>query len=737
MLRTLPLIIFLFCVTFFRAQQFGDKSFYLVDSIPVKTFENYDILLLDSMLTLYHNEKNDTVRLHHLNYLVENLEDGNAWIPYNRLILKTARENSEKSFLSAAEKRFYKTMVAGAYNNYGYALNIEGKRDGALEYFLKSKEILEEIDHKAGLSDVYNNIGLIYKNAGQISKCLEYYFKCLKICEALDDTKGKASSLNNIGMMYKELEDYEKSLEYLHNALREWEKLDNKRGISNTLGNLGLLYSKVGKPELSLEYYFKALILNERIGDKEGIGTELGNVGWSYLEQGKYTKALEYFERSLQYRRMINDKAGIAYGIFNLGSVHRRLGNNDLALKYAMESLEMGRTLGYPDIIKRTSYLLYAIYKEQKMSDEALAMHELLIQMRDSMSNDQARKAGLKKQYQYEFELKEKELKTEQEMRELKHNDEMQRQRIVFIAAATVGVIFLIFSIVLYKRFRVTRQQKSIIEEQKQKMDTAFSALHEKNKEVMDSIYYARRIQNALLTSEDYFKQHLKRDYFILYKPKDIVSGDFYWCTNVTDEEGKVNKLYLVVGDSTGHGVPGAFMSLLNIGFLSEAINEKHIEDTDEIFNYARKRLIENVNKEGQKDGFDGAAFCIEQTPEGITRLSYSAANCKPLVIRRGEIIQLSNDRMPVGMGELNNKFSQFTFDIESGDSLYIFTDGFADQFGGPRGKKFKSKPLEEFIANISPLPVAQQHLKLSETFNTWKGNLEQVDDVCVVGIRF
>jgi serine phosphatase RsbU (regulator of sigma subunit)/Tfp pilus assembly protein PilF len=747
MLRQLAVLILILISFFIRAQQFGKKSFYLVDSLPVKSFENYDLALLDSILQLYHQEKSDTSRLNLLNFLAENLEDGRAWLPYNKMMLQKASQRLESKNLSDQEKRFYKTMIAGAYNNFGYTQNLEGNKEKALEFFLKSKEILEEINHSAGLSDVYNNIGLLYKNVGQISKCLEYYFKCLKICESLNDTKGKASSLNNIGMMYKELEEYEKSLEYLHNALNEWQKLDNKRGISNTFGNLGLLYGKVGKRDLALEYYFKALIINERIGDKEGIGTELGNIGWIYLEQGKTNKALEYFERSLQYRKLINDKAGTAYGIFNLGSAYRRMGNNELARKHAHEALNMGKSLGYPDIIKRTSYLLYALYKENNQHGEALQMHELFIQMRDSMINEQARKVGLKKQYQYEFELKEKELKTEQEMRELKYNDDIQRQRIIFIAAATIGIAFLIFSIVLYKRFRLTRMQKSIIEEQKEKMDTAFAALHEKNKEVMDSIFYARRIQNALLTSEEYFNKHLRREYFILYKPKDIVSGDFYWATHLhSDDENSTSEkislqnvdapFYLAVGDSTGHGVPGAFMSLLNIGFLSESINEKHISYPNEILNYTRRRLIENVNKEGQKDGFDGAVFCIQKDKAGKTSLSYAAANCKPLLIRNGEKIHLLQDRMPVGMGELNQPFSHHQISVEKNDMLYIFTDGFADQFGGPRGKKFKSRPLEDLLNSLSSLPTDEQQKHLNKTFDDWKGNLEQVDDVCVVGIR-
>ncbi|MCE3227032.1 MAG: protein serine/threonine phosphatase [Bacteroidetes bacterium] len=752
----LPLLPFLLLFSLLSwGQQYADKKFFLVDSLDKSKLENYDLGLLDSMLTIYHKEKVDTTKLSHILFMVENLEDQNAWIPYNDILFKTAKKALENKNLDKATNRFYKNILAGAYNNLGFYYNQIGKKEFALNYFKNSMELLEEINNKQGLSDVYNNIGLIYKNVGQISKCLEYYFKCLKICDELNDKRGKASSLNNIGMMYMDLGEYVKSLEYLRDALTEWEKLDVKRGMSSSLGNLGLLYSKMGRPNMSLEYYFKALILNEKNGDKEGIGTSLGNIGWIFFEQNKYQKALDYFERSLSYRKLVNDQAGIAYGYHSLGSVYRKLENYDLALEYGNKSYEMGKKLGYPDIVKRSSLLLYTVYKEKKMPSEALEMYEDFMQMRDSIQSEQTRKDGIKKQYQYEFDIKEKEYKSEQEKREIQYNSEIQRQKLVFNVSLIGGIILLLFLAVLYQRFRITNKQKAIIVDQKKELDNAFNALHEKNKEVMDSIYYARRIQSALLTTNEYFDKHLKKDYFILYKPKDIVSGDFYWATNIVQNglnnlkidqsstpddlnnlKQPLNLFYLAVCDSTGHGVPGAFMSLLNIGFLSEAINEKGLRNPNEIFSYTRKRLIENVNKEGQKDGFDGTLLCFESIENGNTQITYSSAYCKPVLVRNGRAIPLQNDRMPVGMSERMEDFKLYSITAEANDMLFLFTDGFADQFGGPKGKKFKYRPLEELMTSIANKPVNVQQEKLNKVFDDWKGHLEQVDDVCVIGIR-
>ena len=214
---------------------------------------------------------------------------------------------------------------------------------------------------------------------------------------------------------------------------------------------------------------------------------------------------------------------------------------------------------------------------------------------------------------------------------------------------------------------------------------------------------------------------------FILFKPKDIVSGDFYWATEHN------NKFYLAICDCTGHGVPGAFMSLLNIGFLSEAIKENDIETPNEIFNYVRTRLLNSISKEGQQDGMDGILICLDKVTKQLT---YAAANNEPILISNAQIKELAKDKMPVGKGEKNESFKLFSIDAKVGDTIYLYTDGFADQFGGPKGKKFKYKPLNELLLSNVAEPMERQKELLDTTIESWKGNLEQVDDILIVGIK-
>jgi serine phosphatase RsbU (regulator of sigma subunit) len=275
--------------------------------------------------------------------------------------------------------------------------------------------------------------------------------------------------------------------------------------------------------------------------------------------------------------------------------------------------------------------------------------------------------------------------------------------------------------------------QNSIISQQKNEVEQQKHLVEEKQREIVDSINYARRIQYTLLANDEFIRHYLPQ-HFVFFHPKDIVSGDFYWATFVKNKSDQFGKFFLAVCDSTGHGVPGAFMSLLNISFLNEAISEKGILAPHEVLNYVRQKLIENISKEGQKDGFDGILICMDTATKEIT---YSAANNAPLLVSaNGEYRELPKDRMPVGMGERKESFQLFSLEYQTGDSLYLYTDGYADQFGGDKGKKFKYKQLNDLILNNHILSLEQQENILKTKFHQWKGDLEQVDDVCILGIK-
>ncbi|MDO8998126.1 MAG: two-component regulator propeller domain-containing protein [Bacteroidota bacterium] len=261
--------------------------------------------------------------------------------------------------------------------------------------------------------------------------------------------------------------------------------------------------------------------------------------------------------------------------------------------------------------------------------------------------------------------------------------------------------------------------------------------IEEKQKEIVDSINYAQRIQRALLASDELLNTNLK-NYFLFFKPKDIVSGDFYWASHLVNGD-----FALVTADSTGHGVPGAMMSMLNISCLNEAINERKLKSPAEILNHARKRIIESLAQdgsvEGGKDGMDCSVIAFDFKNNKIT---YSSANNPIWILRQTEksveLIDLKGDRMPVGKHHKDaTPFNNHTVNLIKGDVIYTLTDGFADQFGGSKGKKFKHKQLQDILISSYGDSMEGQKQKIEDAFNNWKGNLEQIDDVCIIGVRF
>jgi serine phosphatase RsbU (regulator of sigma subunit) len=567
-----------------------------------------------------------------------------------------------------------------------------------------------------------NNIGLHYTNQGNISLALEYYHRCLKIMEENNDKSGIVVCLNNIGSIYRGQKDNIQALDYHLRALKLARAIDDKDGTASSLGYIGVVYNNQGNYERAIEFYKKSMKIREQINDPYGLAMSLSNLGLAYERQDKDSAALFYYEKALSQWYSIGDQEGVSYTFVNIGNLYLKNNNIKMAESKAIQAYDIAREIGFPEDTRDAAELLYKIYKKKGQWQKALEMQEIYIAMRDSINNEESQKAATKKLLQYQYEKDKLALKKDQEKKDLVRLEEKQRQRLITIMVCAVLVIVLVFSAFLFNRFRLIRKQKKIIEEQKH-------IVEEKQKEVIDSIKYARRIQNTLLADKQLIKKHLS-DFFIFYQPKDLVSGDFYWAA----EKNNSNDFYIAVCDSTGHGVPGAFMSLLNVSFLNEAINEQNISEPGDMFSYVRSRLISSVSQEGGKDGMDGVV--LRFSASSTSRISYAAAYNSPLIIRKGNIIEFGSDKMPVGQGERTEAFVSRSLDVETGDMLYLFTDGFADQFGGPKGKKLKYREFYRILSEIAALDTKQQEQELNRRFASWKGSLDQVDDVLVVGIR-
>lgn len=596
--------------------------------------------------------------------------------------------------------------------------------DEAMKHFLLALKYKTQAGETKSLSRVYSNIGNTYRQKGDYPKALEYSFKALRLNEENKDKKAIANSLNYIGQIYILLENYKDALTHLERSLELRKEIGDKRGVSNSLTDISTIFTYQGNYEKSIDYLKEALELRKEMNDRNGIAVCYQNLAGNYFYLEKYDKGISYYNLNLKLCEEIEDRHSMGVIYSNLGATFAEREKFSEARNYFSKALAVMKE--FNDKLQLRDLYLSMAKTSNSLGDykSALDQFQLHVAYRDSLVNEANTEQIVKTQMQYEFDKKEAVAaaahKLEFEKQEAVNGERSRRQTVIIVSVILVLLLVSGFAIFIMKSLKKTKQQKIVIEHQKHLVE-------EKQREIIDSINYARRIQHTLLAHADFLKSNLP-DHFVYFNPKDIVSGDFYWATK------RGSRFFLAVCDSTGHGVPGAFMSLLNISFMNEAITEKGIEQPNEVFNFVRRRLIDNISKEGQKDGFDGILVSIDSS-NGV--ISYAAANNSPLLISGGEARQLPCDRMPVGQGEKKDSFTLHHIQYRKGDVLYLYTDGFADQFGGPKGKKFMNKRLNEHLISIHSESTEKQKQKLKETFEDWRGMQEQVDDVCIIGCRF
>lgn len=730
--------------------------------------------VIDSLNAALKTEKHDTTKIRLLSELSEicEISDISKYTePCIQLCLK-----GEAATTDSKLKNFYMKLRAGAYNNGGFMAQIQGDNPKALDNYTRSLKLREEIKDSIGIATTLNNIGGIYEDQGDVGRGLEFYNKSLKIQKLIGDKTGAARSLNNMGSIYNNQGDVAKSLDHYHRSLKISEEINNKElialslsnisliyldqgdaakaleyqlrslkireetkdkwSIAGSLNNIGGMYNTAGNEKLAIEYYIKSLNMRKEIGDKKGVALTLNNLASCYQDQKNIEKAMEYYKEGLKMYEEAQDKQGVTLILRNMSSCLVDAGKMNEALDYGSRSMKLAKELGFPANIRNAALLLKTIYTRQGKYKDAYQMYELEIQMRDSINNEQTRKLSLKKQFQYEYDKKaaaDSVLNAEEEKvknaqltaQEAKLKSEKTKSYALYGGLAIV----LLFAGFMVNRFRVTNKQKQIIEFQKLLVEG-------KHKEITDSINYAERIQRSFLATKELLDNELK-NYFVLFQPKDVVSGDFYWARKLSNGD-----FLLATADSTGHGVPGAIMSILNISSLEKAVDEGLLEPA-QILNSTRKTIIERLQKdgspEGGKDGMDCSLICFNADQSSFT---HAAANNPIWVIRKNEsgvaeLIEAKPDKMPVGKHDKDKEsFAQHSFTLQKGDLVYTLTDGFADQFGGPHGKKFMYKQLKQLLIEISPDSMETQQQKLSTTLANWKKDMGQVDDITIIGIR-
>ncbi|GIV30298.1 MAG: hypothetical protein KatS3mg028_1364 [Bacteroidia bacterium] len=573
------------------------------------------------------------------------------------------------------------------------------------------------------------NLGVIYHEQGNYAKALEYFFQSLKINEEIGNIKGKATNLGNIGNVYFAQGDYAKALEYYFQALKINNDIGDKRGQAINSGNIGNVYFSQYNYAEALKYYFLSLKILKEIGNKRSQATNLGNIGNVYFAQGDYAKALEYYFQALKINNDIGDKRGQAINSGNIGNVYLKLKQFNTAEQYLKQAEQYCSELGTIYFFKDISKSLSELYEHKKKFKDALDYYKEYTQVKDSLNNEENRKALQTMELKYQYE-KEQALKEKEHQKQLAiQRKEKERQKVISYAIGSGLVLVLIFSLVIFNRLQITRKQKRIIEEQKQQVELQKQLVEQKNKEITDSITYAKRIQEAILPSESKW-QALLPDSFVFYLPKDIVAGDFYWLEETDDY------IFVAAADCTGHGVPGAMVSVVCSNALTKSVLEERIFDTDKILNRTKEIVTEKLSASEKhiQDGMDVALVRISK--KNRQQIQFSGANRPLLIVGREGMREIKGDKQPVGLDDRSGMFTAKEMELKPGEEIFMYTDGYSDQFGGEKGKKMGNRRFKEILQEIYSLTCQEQKAKISEYFTVWKQSGEQLDDVTVVGIK-
>ena len=613
--------------------------------------------------------------------------------------------------------------------------------DSSINYFKKTISYLKNNYSNRIVGNCYQNIALLFKAKSNYAEAVKYSLQALKSFEVLKDSTIISSIYNNIAIYFSCQQKYTDALFYCNKGGNIAYKLHSDSLIINYCMLKADMLNYAAENDFSLydsSIYFlnKAYLLSKSSADKHSYGLILNNMGNTYynmaeeMNKGEYYKnTIQYAEQAVSYLRKKNDLVDLAYSYGLLGAANKAIKNYSNAEESYKNALNFYIKMHDNFNLEIMYYEMTALYLS---SGKNMAAEECF-KLHDSVSRLLLNETNLKNinqlQIQFETEKKETENKLLQTENELSGKTIKQQKLINYFIIGGL-ILALLFAFFIFRGLKVQRKANRIISKQKDEVHHQKEIVEEKQKEILDSIHYAKRIQRAVITSDDYISQYVK-NYFVYYQPKDIVSGDFYWALH-TD-----NKFYLATADCTGHGVPGAFMSLLNISILNEVMIEKKITRVDLILNEARKDIVKALNPKGSeesKDGMDCILACFDF--ENL-KLEYAAANNSFYIIRNKELIICKADKMPVGKSPRDEEpFTLHTVELQKGDTVYMLTDGLPDQFGGLKGKKYKYKQLEDLLLANNEKSLAEQKEILNTSFHNWKGNLEQVDDVLLIGIK-
>lgn len=643
-----------------------------------------------------------------------------------------SKDTSNATYIKVLRAHSFACISTGRYTKAEELIQIVHR------YYVRTKN--DEL-----LADCLMVEGNICKYTNQLQLSISKYIEATRIYEGLNHLSGMSGCYGMLGQLFIEIGEKETALEYTIKEVDIARALNSDQKIGHSLTNLGVIYNDLERYDDAEKCYLNSIEYKKKLGDTLGVAINLSNLSSVYSKKGDLSKAFAVIDEAHSITVRLNNLLWMAITEINMGDVLFQQKKYDQAIDWANKSLEKGLQINYPALVSACYDLLGQANEAKGNYKAALDFLRKYHEVEAEILADNNAKAIAEVTTKYETEKKDIEIQVLNTDKKLKdseiersriqaENDEIQKY-ILFGGLALAILVGLLF----YNRFQLTRKQKLIIEDQKEKVDFAFDQLAAKNAEITDSIIYAKRIQSAILPPGRLVDE-LLGSHFVLYKPKDIVAGDFYWVDRVG------NKVFVAVADCTGHGVPGAMVSVVCHNALNRCIHEFGLSNPGEILDKTRELVVSHFEKSDDevKDGMDICLVVFDyEYGKRPGRLFYAGANNPLWVVKQDQLVEYKSDKQPIGKFIDSKPFTTQEVNLEKGDMFYLFSDGYQDQFGGEHlekgkvgGKKFKTANMKKLFTKLSNSDPKEQEKEIDKAYHHWRGSLEQIDDVCIIGVR-
>ena len=644
---------------------------------------------------------------------------------------------SNYSLRLAKENNFLKPIVR-IYLTLSRTYKTQGIYDTAFLYIdsAKTHAFLNKIS--AQYANVFDYEGLIYMRLSNYQKATDCFYTCINYAEKENDSLKIHDGFEHLGSVAFYRKDYKNAIKFYKNALVFCTSSIYARYYITTLDNIGLGFLNIQQFDSALFYQKKSLILLEQLNDSTLLAESYLNIGSTLLDLKKFKEAEIYFKKAHEINLTLKNDYAIQLSNLHLGKVYLSIGDYKKAQPYLEKSLALAKQLKISNKIQNAALSLTDLYNMLGEYKKSSFLYKELVDLMAEDAIEENTKAINELSAKYETEKKQKEIQLLTQDKQLKENI-IQKDKYVKVFVGSIAILLLLLSLIFIFRFKEKKKDNNLLIEkneaialQNKEIELQKTYIQQKNTEITDSIMYAKRIQASVLPSNSLLKKLLPNS-FLYFKPKDIISGDFYWIAE------NHHYIYFAVADCTGHGVPGAMMSMLGASLLNQIIINSKVESPNDILKELHfsvvKTLNENMQNHNSKDGMDIALIRIDTKNKKIL---YAGAGRHLYVIKNNELKIFKPDKYSIG-GIFDANTINFTLhEIECNipTQLYLFSDGVPDQFGGPFGKKLMVKQLQEILISSSNFSINEQEEFFKHKFEQWKLDIEQTDDVTLAAIR-